>query len=92
MVKFQFKDRRTGEPVLLSRVDDEIRQMLGLPPDPDEFCPEYTCLTSVGLSLTFHGEEITLGGLEAFDPPLGEELLKLAEEFLLRRYSFHSWR
>jgi hypothetical protein len=83
---WQFLDKETKEPVHLQRIDDEIREDLGLPPDSKNYSQEYDIITTAGSSIFANGKfnEETFNSIFKDNP----KLAVVARKYYCEKYQF----
>lgn len=93
-VSYRFVRNSDNQTVPLSQIDDELREMLGAPPNSETFCARFETITNVGISVLF--SDTSGVTKEKFDAWLEENGAKWDKEgvrhFLYEKYTFHAWR
>ena len=93
-VAVQWTSRKTGQVVPVQKIDDEMREYFGHPPNSETFCWEYQGISLLAIgSLMDGGSVVTEELLEAhMDKMKNCEYRESYREFLLCRYEVKCWR
>ncbi len=94
-VAVQWNRRGSDEFVGVGKVDEEIREWAGLPPDPDNYSVQYLSLSYFVIGALMHSGGIVVEKQEVEDHKKRCELESdsdFYDEWLLRRFKVQAYR
>lgn len=93
-IYFRFTNSATGRTMDLAEIDNELRERLNIPADPENYSPAFWVLTGIGdLSFDQNGDFVWIRFNRACeDQNISYTTQFIFEDFLNGKYVYSSWR